>query len=520
MAHVLIMPRQGNTVESCVLTEWKVKEGDSVDVDSVVCMIETDKATFELPAGEAGTVLKLIRAEWDDVPVLEPIAVIGKPGEDWAAAVGGAGAMATAETAHGSAAASKMVPGTTAASASAAASTVAVGQGSGVAATAETAPVKTVPDTSSAEMVPDTTAAGQGSGAVGDMVPAGSGGAISPRARNLAEKEGLPTGVLAGSGPGGRIIERDVQAALQAGPGLTAAAKVALAAQAAAGTGGAVPASGSGLGGRLTAADLASGADAVTAGGALSGSGAAAIPSAASLGEGAITETPIKGIRKLIADRMYQSLAESAQLTLNASAPALRLQELRARMKGSPEELGFAKITVNDLLLYVVSRTLPRFPFMNALKIGDTLKTYERVHLGVAVDTPRGLMVPVIRNANLLSLRQISAEAKRLAAACQKGGVGPDELSGSTFTVTNLGSMGISSFTPVLNAPEVGILGVCNIELKPVAGDNEDGCGVQFLPHIGLSLTINHQVVDGAPAARFLKALGEAVADIDLTLAM
>ncbi|GHV89415.1 hypothetical protein AGMMS50267_17750 [Spirochaetia bacterium] len=478
MAHVLIMPRQGNTVESCVLTDWKVKEGDSVDADSVVCMIETDKATFELPAGEAGTVLKLIRAEGDDVPVLEPIAVIGKPGEDWAAAVGGAGAAATAETAP--------------TAASAAASTVAA-----------TAP-GTVAASASA-----TAAAVQGGGAV-----TAGGGAISPRARNLAVKEGLSAGALAGSGPGGRIIERDVQAALQAGPGLTAAAKAA--------SGGAIPASGSGLGGRVTANDLASGGAAAAA-----GSGAAVIPGAAivNMGEGAIMEAPIKGIRKLISDRMHQSLAESAQLTLNASALAVRLQELRARMKASPEELGFAKVTVNDLILYAVSRTLPRFPVMNALKIGDTLKTYERVHLGVAVDTPRGLMVPVIRNANLLSLRQISAEAKRLAAACQKGGVSPDELSGSTFTVTNLGSMGISSFTPVLNAPEVGILGVCNIELKPVAasptaGDDDDGCGVQFLPHIGLSLTINHQVVDGAPAARFLKALGEAVADIDLTLAM
>jgi pyruvate dehydrogenase E2 component (dihydrolipoamide acetyltransferase) len=157
---------------------------------------------------------------------------------------------------------------------------------------------------------------------------------------------------------------------------------------------------------------------------------------------------------------------------------------------------------------------------MNALKIGDTLKTFERVHLGVAVDTPRGLMVPVIRNANLLSLQQISAEAKRLAAACQGGGVKPDELSGSTFTVTNLGSLGVSNFTPVLNAPEVGILGVCNIELKPVETAEEGGCGVQFLPHIGFSLTINHQVVDGAPAAKFLTALGEAVANIDLTLAI
>jgi pyruvate dehydrogenase E2 component (dihydrolipoamide acetyltransferase) len=234
------------------------------------------------------------------------------------------------------------------------------------------------------------------------------------------------------------------------------------------------------------------------------------------MGEGNITETAIKGVRKLIADRMFRSLAESAQFTLNAAAPALRLQELRARMKGSNEDLGLSKITVNDLILFAVSRTLPRFPFMNAHKIGDTLKTFERVHLGVAVDTPKGLMVPVIRNANLLSLRQISGEAKRLASACQAGNINPDEISGSTFTVTNLGSLGVSGFTPVLNAPEVAILGVCGIELKPVAGNDGE---VKFLPHIGFSLTINHQVVDGAPAARFLKALGEAVADIDLWLA-
>jgi pyruvate dehydrogenase E2 component (dihydrolipoamide acetyltransferase) len=212
---------------------------------------------------------------------------------------------------------------------------------------------------------------------------------------------------------------------------------------------------------------------------------------------------------------MFQSLAESAQFTLNAAAPASRLQELRARMKESGESLGLSKVTVNDLILFAVSRTLPRFPFMNAHKIGDTLRTFERVHLGVAVDTPVGLMVPVIRNANLLSLGQISGEAKRLASACQNRGISPDELSGSTFTVSNLGSFGISGFTPVLNAPEVGILGVCGIELKPAA----EGAEIRFLPHINFSLTINHQVVDGAPAARFLKALGDTVADIDLWLA-
>jgi pyruvate dehydrogenase E2 component (dihydrolipoamide acetyltransferase) len=135
----------------------------------------------------------------------------------------------------------------------------------------------------------------------------------------------------------------------------------------------------------------------------------------------------------------------------------------------------------------------------------------------VAVDTPRGLVVPVIRNANLLSLPRISSEAKRLASACQNGSAKPEEITGSTFTVTNLGSLGITGFTPILNAPEVGILGVCGIELKPVPAEGAEG--VRFEPRIGFSLTINHQVVDGAPAARFLKALGRALADIDLLLA-
>jgi pyruvate dehydrogenase E2 component (dihydrolipoamide acetyltransferase) len=458
MAHILIMPRQGNTVESCIIVDWKVKEGDPVTAETPVCDVETDKATFEVPAGAAGTVLKILHPSGDDVPVLEPIAVIGAAGEEWALESGGMG-----------------------------------GEASPLAPKPPASPLPPSPG-GSAPKPP---------AAVPGAAPAEDGRiAASPRARNLAGKEALSLDGVPGTGPGGRIIERDVAAALENRPGLTAAAK-------AAGPGATFPASGSGIGGRITAADLAA-------------PPAPRSPLPAPGAEGAVTETPIKGIRKLIADRMLGSLAESAQFTLNASAPAARLQGLRARMKASAEDLGLGKITVNDLILYAVSRTLPRFPFMNAHKAGDTLRTFERVHLGVAVDTPRGLMVPVIRDASLLSLTQISAEAKRLAAACQGGGVKPEELSGSTFTVTNLGSLGVTAFTPVLNAPEVGILGVCGIELKPVAAEAAEGescCGVRFEPHIGFSLTINHQVVDGAPAARFLKALGEAVADIDLLLA-
>jgi len=269
-----------------------------------------------------------------------------------------------------------------------------------------------------------------------------------------------------------------------------------------------VPEQGTGIGGRINTADIASPAH--------------VSPSSFSA-EGAITETPIKGIRKVIADRMLKSLAENAQFTLNTSASAVNLLKIRSGIKSLGAlavEHGLSKITVNDLILFAVSRTLVRFPFMNAHKTGETIKTFERVHLGVAVDTARGLLVPVIRNANLLSLTQISSEAKRLAAACQNGNVKPDELSGSTFTVTNLGSLGITSFTPILNAPEVAILGVCNIEMKPVAqAMTEQQLPVIFEPHIGFSLTINHQVVDGAPAAKFLKELVDTVAQIDILLA-
>lgn len=472
MAHVLIMPRQGNTVESCIIVEWKVKEGDQVSSDTIVCEVETDKATFDVPAGADGKVLKLLKPDGDDVPVLEPIAVIGADGEDWSAAVGGE-APATGSVAAEALAATPAAPGGPA--------------DAPAAASQATSPVAGSPSAAPA----------------GDL-------RISPRARNLAAKEALDASALAGSGPGGRIIERDVVAALEGRPALTAAAKAAAAA------GAPVPASGSGLGGRVTAADIVSGAATSQAAPRVAATGPDRGIGAELPFPGAFTETPVKGVRKLIADRMLESLATMAQFTLNASADVSRVQELRARMKAGGDELGLSKVTINDLILFAASRILPLYPFMNARKEGDLVKTFERIHLGLAVDTPKGLMVPVIRNADLLSLAQISAEAKRLAAACQGGGIKPDELSGSTFTVTNLGSLGIESFTPVINAPEVAILGVCGIEPKPVM--DEDG-GVSFVPHIGFSLTINHQVVDGAPAARFLAALRSAVADIDLWLA-
>jgi pyruvate dehydrogenase E2 component (dihydrolipoamide acetyltransferase) len=425
------MPRQGNTVESCIIVRWKAAEGALVAADETVCEVETDKASFDVPAGMAGVLLKILHPEGDDVPVLAPIAVIGEMGEDWQSALGAAAADASPVLAD---------------------------------------------------------ASGPASG-------------VSPRARSLASAESIDAGALArsgsGTGPGGRVIERDVRTALAERPPLTAAAK------AAASAGAALPARGTALGGRVGIADL----------GAAAGAEAPGVSVGSSLG--AYEESQLKGVRRLISERMRASLANTAQLTFNASAKAEKLLALRARFKASDPALGLSEVTIGDLVLFAVSRVLPRFPGANATLEDGLLRSYERVHLALAVDTPRGLMVPVIRGADLLPLRALSVEAKRLAAACQAGSISPDELSGGTFTVSNLGAFGIESFTPVLNAPQVAILGVDAIGARAAEGPSGE---LVLERRIGLSITVDHQVIDGAPAARLLKAFADAIADIDLLL--
>ena len=450
MAEAILMPRQGNSVESCVLLKWRVKEGDAIQPKTIVADVETDKASFEVEAGFSGTVLKLLYSEGDDVPVMLPIAYVGQAGESVPT---GAPALA------GVAAASLPV---------------------------------SVPKTAPA--LPEAVSTGTSK--------------VSPRARLLAVSQGVDAGTLSGTGPGGRVIERDVRALLDASaPATPAAIEEALK------RGVKVPANGTGMGGRVTVADVVANPSPSIA--PLDSS----VPSSARPFPGPRTETKVKGIRKLIADRMAESLATTAQFTLNASALAVRLQELRARFKASDPSLGLSGITIGDLVVFAAARTLKRFAFLNAHFVrrsgGDAVVEFEDVHIGVACDTPRGLMVPVVRNADRLTLKQISDETKRLAEACRSSTVKPDELAGSTFSVSNVGAFGIESFTPVLNIPEVAILGVGGISLKPV----QKGAEIAFLPSLGLSLTINHMVVDGAPAAKFLKALCDAIGEVDLLLA-
>ena len=306
---------------------------------------------------------------------------------------------------------------------------------------------------------------------------------ISPRARNLAQRKGIEIANIKGSGPAGRIIERDIEAAIEERAAVTPVAQAMLA------SGDYRMPEEQSPAGRIGKQDL--------------------VPIDA---EDETKRIPLRGIRKTIAGRMLESLHTTAQLTLNASADARALQAFRARLKASDESLGLRAVSINDLLLFAVARTLPAFPDLNARFENDTIHQYARAHLGLAVDTERGLLAPVIRRADTLSLKQLSAEAQRLADSCRRGDVLPNELAGGSFTVSNLGALGIESFTPILNPPQVAILGIGGINLKPVQAADD----VQFVPHIGLSLTINHQVVDGAPAARFLAQLSKNLAQIDL----
>jgi pyruvate dehydrogenase E2 component (dihydrolipoamide acetyltransferase) len=227
----------------------------------------------------------------------------------------------------------------------------------------------------------------------------------------------------------------------------------------------------------------------------------------------ASTTEKLPRMRERIAQRMKASLAATAQYTLNTSANAGGLLTLRARIKASH---GAADANINDMVMWCTAQALLESPELNVEFLDDQLVKHSEVHLGMAVDTPRGLMVPVIRDAHRLSLGELAARAKELSAQAVQGSISPDDLSGATFTVSNLGGLGIESFTPILNPPQVAILGVDAIQLKPIRRDGR----VEFIDAIGLSLTLDHQIIDGAPGARFLKTLREQIENVEARCAI
>ena len=204
-----------------------------------------------------------------------------------------------------------------------------------------------------------------------------------------------------------------------------------------------------------------------------------------------------------------------AQLTLNASFDATNIMEFRKQVKANKDKLGLENITINDIILYAVSRTVLNHRDCNAHFLDDTMRYFNTVNLGVAVDTPRGLMVPTLFNAERKSLNEISKEAKSIAQMAQSGNINPDLLQGGTITITNLGTLGIESFTPVINPPQTCILGVNTLEtrVKNVNGE------MKMYQAMTLSLTFDHRALDGAPAARFLQELCRNLENFSILLA-
>ncbi len=456
MAEAVIMPRQGQSVETCVITKWHKEVGERVEEGDLLFSYETDKAAFDEEAKVSGILLARLFEEGDEVPVLQTVAVIGEKGEDISALIK-EGARNKDETPAG-------------------------GEPSP---TAETGKEKDEQEQAGEEQVTHVPPA---------AAPAGGKGLLkaSPRARRRAEAEGVDLHDLTGTGPGGRIIERDVLQSLEHSPRMTPLAREKMKKEHLV-----PPPDKVARHERITAADLVE-------------------PSAAafSRGDEEYRDEPLSRMRRLIADGMYRSLQNSAQLTHHTSADARRLMALRKKVKPLARAGRLPDITLNDMISYAVVKALMKHPEMNGHFLEDRVRLFRNVHLGFAVDTERGLMVPVVREANLLTLEGLSLRMKELATACHNGNISPDLLAAesASFTVSNLGAFGIEYFTPVLNIPQIGILGVNTITLRP--WQMEDG-SVAFLPRLGLSLTYDHRAVDGAPASRFLQTLCREIAEFD-----
>ena len=319
----------------------------------------------------------------------------------------------------------------------------------------------------------------------------------SPRAKALAKKAGVDYRFAAPTGAEGRVCEADVRRLIENGPSATYAAAEAFKGEA-----------GTGIGGKFSVADIDKPAAPAQA-------PAQAPAKAEPVAE--YVDEKMSGVRRAIAKNMLNSLATTAQLTNTSSFDATEIMAFRAKLKANAEALGLPNITLNDIILYAVSRILakPEHANLNAhLLEGDVLRKFTGVHLGVAVDTEKGLLVPTIMNADKKSLAEISKEAKDLAKAAQAGTLAPDKMKGASFTISNLGSFGIESFTPVINPPQTGILGVNTITTKVKVVNGE----MKPYQSMALSLTYDHRAVDGAPASRFLKDLCTALENFSLLL--
>jgi pyruvate dehydrogenase E2 component (dihydrolipoamide acetyltransferase) len=438
MATIIGLPKLSPTMEEGVLAKWHKKEGDKISPGDVIAEVETDKANMDFPLEDEGTLLKLLVKEGDTVKLGAPVAILGEAGEDTAdlekqAASGGNGQPG------GAASLPEAGPGPET-------SKEAPAQAAAAAETSE--PRDKAPPTPSA--------AGGGSAAA-------SAGTLlaSPIAKTLAAEHGIDLRKIRGSGPGGRIVERDVRAVLETpAPAPTPSPPT--------------PAP-------------------------------APRPPTVDTGD-EFTDRSLSMMRKTIARRLTEAKQTIPHFYLTTDCDAGPLVAFRASMNKVVAE--GEKVSVNDLVVKAAALALRKVPEANAAFLGDRIRYHGRVHVGVAVSVEDGLITPVVRDADEKGVRRIGAEVRDLAARARAKKLGPDEYTGATFTVSNLGMYGLDHFQAIINPPEGAVLAVGAVRKQPVVVTGEDGEDrLAIGQRMGLTLSCDHRVIDGALGARYLQAL-------------
>jgi pyruvate dehydrogenase E2 component (dihydrolipoamide acetyltransferase) len=456
----VLMPKGSDTMTEGKVLKWVKKEGDQVSTGETVVEIETDKVDMEVEAMGSGVLRKVLVQAGQVVPVGELLAVIAKPDEDISSLLkseGLAGAQPPAGSTVPAPAPVTAAPQRPAASASPAAADVAPG-----------------PHAGPAPVAPSPATAGSGQALMGSATPSAqepaNGGRVlaSPLARRMAQEMGLDLNRIAGSGPAGRIVRQDVE--------------------------------------RVAALAVGAGAPRVLAAGSAVAHPLAPVPTLPRRPAPAPTgpefyDEPLSSMRKAIATRLVQSKAPVPHFYLTIEVDMGRAKELRESAKALNPELS---LSYNDVILKACVAALELHPQVNASFQGEAVRYYRRIHLGVAVAVEEGgLITPVIRNCQGKSLQDISQEAKDLIARARSRKLNPDEYTGATFSVSNLGMMGIEEFSAVINPPEGAILAVGAVAEKPVVVKGQVEVGLRCR----LTLSCDHRVVDGATGAKFLQTL-------------
>ena len=467
MATKVFMEALSPTMEEGRLVKWLKNEGDAVANGETLAEVETDKAIMELVARGEGVLRKRLIDEGATAPVASLIAVIAAPDENidslLASAPAAAAPAQAASTAAPAQAPSSPAPPEPAAAppapprqAPAPASAQPAPANQAVAGTRESAGASSVPRTPR-EAQGEASTPPQEKVQEPDTSRPGDGRArSSPLARRLAADRGLDLGVVQGSGPGGRVIKRDIEAAMSRGAAAPAPAR-ARAVE--------VP---------RTPVRPSSDAD--------------------------FEDVPLTQIRKTIARRLAESIGPIPTFYLTADFDMERVSEMRSAMA----EMGDAfKVSFNDIILKAVATALAQHPECNAHWLGDHIRYFNRVHLGMAVAIDDGLLTPVIFDADRKRMSEISVEARELAGRARERRLKPEEYTGSTFSVSNLGMFGIDHFTAIINPPECGILAIGGVEPKPVS----QGDGIVMRRHMKVTMSCDHRVIDGATGAKFLQTL-------------